>query len=122
MSGDDDTIECTAVRLGGDWIAQATAQGVYGCGPTLDAARDSITQGLAHLGITAPVTLTAVCPELEQLRTAAHAYTAALNTAVAALAAQDTAPPDIGAATGAPVAMVKELLGECPRPAVALAD
>lgn len=105
-------IRCPASRRGRSWVAHAPEHGAYGHGRTLAAARASITQGLALLGVTAEVTLIPVTPELETLRSAQDAYTAALSDAVAALALRRVPVGDIAAATGAPAKRVRLLLAE----------
>jgi hypothetical protein len=74
--------------------------------------RDSIEDGLAHLGVTAEVAVIALTPELENLRSVEDTYTTALREAVAALAVASTTLGDIALATGAPTRRVKALLAE----------
>ncbi|MFF7943317.1 hypothetical protein ACFZC5_26695 [Nocardia gamkensis] len=97
-----ESIECRASRRGRDWVAHVPEHGVYGYGRTLKALYDSIEDGLAHLGVTAEVTVIPVTPELENLRSMEDAYTTALREAVAALALASTTLGDIALATGAP--------------------
>ncbi|WP_280245846.1 MULTISPECIES: hypothetical protein [Nocardia] len=105
-------IECRANRRDRMWVAHVSEHGVYGYGRTLKAVRESIEDGLAHIGVTAEVTVVAVTPELEHLRSVQHIYTTALREAVAALALASTPLGDIASATGAPTKQVKALLAE----------
>ncbi|MFD8249197.1 hypothetical protein [Nocardia sp. NPDC059691] len=107
-----DSIECRATRRGRMWVAHVAERGVYGYGQTLKAVRASIVDGLAHIGVTAEVTVIAVTPELENLRAVQHTYTTALREAVAALASASTPLGDIALATGAPTKQVRLLLAE----------
>lgn len=106
------SIECRAHRHGQAWVAHVPEHGVYGHGRTLKAVRDSIADGLAHIGVTAEVTVIAVTPELEHLRSVEDTYTTALREAVATLALHSTTLGDIASATGAPTTRVKALLAE----------
>ncbi|MBF6169220.1 hypothetical protein IU486_31455 [Streptomyces gardneri] len=107
-----DRIECRANRRGRDWVAHIPAHGVYGYGRTLKAVRESIEDGLEHVGVTAEVTVIAVTPELENLQSVEDTYMTALREAVAALALASTTPGDIALATGAPTNQVEALLAE----------
>ncbi|WP_067470559.1 hypothetical protein [Nocardia amamiensis] len=107
-----ESIECWANRRGRDWVAHVPEHGVYGYGRTLKAVRESVEGGLAHVGVTAEVTVVAVTPELENLRSVEDTYTTALREAVAALALASTTLGDIALATGAPIKRVKALLAE----------
>lgn len=115
-----DSIECRAYRRGRAWVAHVPEHGVYGYGRTLKAVRDSIADGLAHADVTAQVTVVAVTPELENLRSVEDTYTTALRAAVAALALHSTTPGDIALATGAPTKRVKALLADHSVPPVDL--
>lgn len=103
-------IACRASRRGRRWVVHVPEHGVYGHGRTLAAARDSTERGLALIGITAEVALTAVTPELDALRAAEAAYTAALRTAVVSLSLRRSTLRDIAAATRVPTARIKRLL------------
>ncbi|MFI8459139.1 hypothetical protein [Kitasatospora sp. NPDC085464] len=105
-----DSIECEAVRRGRTWVVHVPEHDVYGHGRTLKAARENTEEGLALVGVTAPVTITAVTPELEHLRSAEAAYEAALGEAVAALLLRRTTLGDIAQATGVPPSRVKRIL------------
>ncbi|MCP2320226.1 hypothetical protein APR12_005607 [Nocardia amikacinitolerans] len=105
-------IECRAYRRDGAWVARVPEHGVYGYGRTLKAVGDSISDGLAHIGVTAQVTVIAVTPELENLRAVQDTYTTALRAAVTALALRSTTLGDIAQATGAPTTRVKALLAD----------
>ncbi|MDE1672020.1 hypothetical protein [Nocardia gipuzkoensis] len=107
-----ESIEARATRRGRMWVAHVSEHGVYGCGQTLKAVRESIVDRLAHIGVTAEVTVIAVTPELENLRSVQHTYSTALREAVAALARASTSLGDIALATGAPTKQVKLLLAE----------
>lgn len=107
-----DSVECEAHRLGGSWVGHVAAHGVYGNGRTLKAMRDSIQDGLAHIGVTTQVTVVAVTPELATLRSAEDTYTAALRAAVQTLAQGSATLGDIATATGVPATRVKELLAD----------
>ncbi|MFJ5851296.1 MULTISPECIES: hypothetical protein [unclassified Streptomyces] len=107
MSAD---IECRATRRGRLWVAHEPKDGVYGSGRTLRLVRESVEDGLALVGVSAKVRITPVTPELEALRAAEDAYTAALDAAVKALARRRATLGDIAEATGAPVARVKRFL------------
>ncbi|MBF6339774.1 hypothetical protein IU450_28365 [Nocardia abscessus] len=107
-----ESIECRANRRGRTWVAHVPEHGVYGYGRTLTAVRKSIKDGLAHVGVTAEVTIIAVTPELENLRSVEDTYTTALREAVAALALHSTTLGDIALATGAPTKRVKALHAE----------
>jgi hypothetical protein len=107
-----ESIECRATRRGRDWVVHVPEHGVYGYGGTLKAVRESIEDGLAHVGVTAEVTVIAVTPELENLRSLQHTYRTALREAVAALASSSATLGDIALATGAPTKRVKALLAE----------
>ncbi|MEV0027933.1 hypothetical protein [Nocardia sp. NPDC050793] len=72
----------------------------------------SITDGLAHIGVTAQFTIIAVTPELENLRAVQDTYTTALRAAVTVLALRSTTLGDIAQATGAPTKRVKALLAD----------
>ncbi|UGT67954.1 hypothetical protein LTT66_33080 [Nocardia gipuzkoensis] len=74
--------------------------------------RESIEDGLKHVGVTAEVTVIAVTPELESLRSIEDTYMTALREAVAALALASTTLGDIALATGAPTNQVKALLAK----------
>lgn len=106
------SIECRAYRRGRAWVAHVPEHGVYGYGRTLKAVRDSIADGLAHVGVTAEVTVVVVTPELEKLRSVEDAYTSALREAVTALALCSTTLGDITLATGAPTTRIKALIAE----------
>ncbi|WP_040793410.1 hypothetical protein [Nocardia paucivorans] len=108
------SIECRANRRGRIWVAHVPEHGVYGYGRTLNAVRESIEDGLAHVGVTAEVTVIAVTPELEHLRSVEDTYTMALREAVASLMLCSTTPGDIASATGVPTTRVKALLAELP--------
>lgn len=103
-------IEVRAVRRGRGWAVHSAEHGVYGHGSTLKRAHASIEQGLAHLGITSEVTIVPVSPELERLRAAESARTAALVEAVKALALRRATLGDIAFATGTPRRLVKTIL------------
>ncbi|MFJ4342659.1 hypothetical protein [Streptomyces sp. NPDC088915] len=105
-----EVIECRAVRRGRLWVAHEPEHGVYGSGRTLRLVRESVEGGLAAVGVTAEVTITAVTPELEKLRAVEEARTAALIEAVKALALRKATLRDIAEATGVPAAHVKRLL------------
>ncbi|QIS23717.1 hypothetical protein [Nocardia terpenica] len=107
-----ESIQCQATRRGRAWVAHIPEHGVYGYGRTLKAVRESIEAGLAHVGVTAEVTVIAVTPELKNLRSAKDAYTAALREAVVALALRSTTRRDIALATEVPTKRVKALLAE----------
>ena len=107
-------IECQVVRLGRTWVVSSTEHGVYGHGRTLRAARDNIVQGLALLGVTGEIEMILMTPELERLRCAREAYTAALKEAVIALALRQTSLTDIALATGVPAGQAREILAEPP--------
>ncbi|UAK31257.1 hypothetical protein K8O92_26015 [Nocardia asteroides] len=109
-----DRIECRANRRGRDWVAHIPAHGVYGYRRTLKAVRESIEDGLEHVGVTAEVTVIAVTPELENLQSVEDTYMTALREAVAALALASTTPGDIALATGAPTNQVKPCLPNSP--------
>ncbi|WP_030237623.1 hypothetical protein [Streptomyces sp. NRRL S-350] len=83
---------------------------VYGHGRTLKAARENTEEGLALVGVPAKVTITAVTPELEHLRSAEAAYEAALGEAVAALLPRRATLRAIARATGVPASRVKRIL------------
>lgn len=103
-------IECRAIRRGRTWVAHAIEHGVYGSGRTLRLARASVEEGLALAGLTSEVEIVPVTPELEKLRAADDARTAALIEAVKALALRRATLRDIAEATGEPMAYVKRLL------------
>ncbi|MFJ3793532.1 hypothetical protein [Kitasatospora sp. NPDC090091] len=105
-------LECRAGRRGRTWVVHVPEYGVYGHGRTLKAARESTVQGLSLVGVAAEVRLVPVTPELEALRSAESAYTAALGEAVAALALRRATVRDIALATGASVAQVRRVLAE----------
>lgn len=105
-------IECLAYRRGREWVAHVPEHGVYGHGPTLKAARRNIAEGLAYIGVTASVTIVAVSPELENLRTIADTYSTALREAVHALARCSATVGDIASATNVPTHRIKALLAE----------
>ncbi|MFD4257693.1 hypothetical protein ACFWR9_08675 [Streptomyces sp. NPDC058534] len=107
-----DTIECTATRRGRTWVVSIPEYGVYGHGRTLKTTHENVTQGLALVGVTAAATITPVTPELERLRSAEAAYTAALSEAISALALRRTSLRDIAAATRVPANRVKRHLAE----------
>ncbi|WP_216916189.1 hypothetical protein [Nocardia noduli] len=107
-----EAVECLAQRRGRAWVGRVAAYGVYGHGPTLKALRVDIAAGLAHLDVTAPVTLVVETPELAHLRSVANDYTTALRAAVTTLALRSMPPADIALATGAPITRVKALLAE----------
>ncbi|MFF3788191.1 hypothetical protein [Streptomyces sp. NPDC001933] len=107
-----ETIECLASRLNRTWLVHVLEHGVYGTGRTLKKTRENTQQGLALVGVTAEVTITPTSPELEALRAAENAYTAALNEAVAAMALRQTTLSDIAQATRVPIRQVKQLLAE----------
>ena len=104
-----ETIYCQAERRGRTWVVHVPEHGVYGHGRTLKAVHDNTVEGLALIGVTTPITLTPVTPELDTLRDAEAAYAKALNEAVAALALRHTTLGDIARATRAPRAQVKRL-------------
>ncbi|MFD9052439.1 hypothetical protein [Streptomyces zaomyceticus] len=106
----EEIIECRAVRRGRGWAVHAAEYGVYGHGSTLKRACASVEQGLALIGITAPVRLVAVSPELEELRAADEARTAALVEAVKALSLRRATMGDIAIATDTPRRQVKAIL------------
>ncbi|WP_420036070.1 hypothetical protein ACN2WE_31060 [Streptomyces sp. cg28] len=107
-----DTIECTATRRGRTWVVSIPAYGVYGHGRTLKKAHENVTQGLALVGVCANVAITPVTPELEKLRAAEAAYTAALSEAISALTLRRTSLRDIAAATRLPASRVKRHVAE----------
>jgi len=107
-----ESIECHANRRGRTWVAHVRQHGVYGYGRTLKALHDNIENGLALLGVTAELTIIAVTPELEQLRSVEDTYTTALREAVAALALRSTTHRDIALATRTPIKLVKALLAD----------
>ncbi|MGW6605596.1 hypothetical protein [Streptomyces sp. NPDC055036] len=105
-----ETIECRASRRGRAWVVHIPEHGVYGHGRNLKAAHENTMQGLTLAGVAAAITITPMTPELEKLRSAEDAYTAALSEAVAALALRRTTLRDIALATRVPTARVKQLL------------
>ncbi|MYT24875.1 hypothetical protein GTW69_32145 [Streptomyces sp. SID7760] len=105
-----EVIECRATRRGRLWVAHEPEHGVYGSGRTLQLVRKSVEDGLALVGVTAEVKIIPVTPELEILRAAEDARTAALAKAVEALALRRASRSDIALATGASVKQVKLLL------------
>ncbi|MFI6308527.1 hypothetical protein ACIBEK_00060 [Nocardia fusca] len=107
-----ENIECRAHRRGRAWVAPVAEHGVYGYGRTLEAVRKSIENGLTHVGVTAEVTVIAVTPELENLRSVEEAYATALREAVAALALRSATLGDIALATGVSIKRVKALLAD----------
>ncbi|MEU5430542.1 hypothetical protein AB0H73_33765 [Streptomyces olivoreticuli] len=107
-----ESIECRASWRGGTWVGHVPEHGVYGHGRTLKAARASITEGLALVGVTAEVAIIPMTPELEELRSVEDAYAEALRAAVAALALRRATLSDISLATGVPIRRVKVLLAE----------
>ncbi|WP_331758454.1 hypothetical protein OG225_40585 (plasmid) [Nocardia sp. NBC_01377] len=107
-----EAIDCLAQRRGRAWVGRVAEHGVYGHGRTLKALRVDIAAGLAHLEVTAPVTLVVETPELAHLRSVANDYSTALRAAVTALALRSMPPADIALATGAPITRVKALLAE----------
>lgn len=106
------SIECRAHRRGHAWVAHVSEHGVYGHGRTLKALRDSIEHGLAHINVTAQITVITTTPELEDLRSAEDAYAVALHAAVSALALRATTRADIAEATGVPTNKVKAILAD----------
>ncbi|WP_030372381.1 hypothetical protein [Streptomyces rimosus] len=107
-----ETIECRADRRGRGWTTRVPEYGVYGHGRTLKALRKNVEEGLALLDVTAEVTIVPTTPELEQLRAAEDARTAALAEAVRALALRRATLGDIALATGVPIRLVKQLLAD----------
>ncbi|KOT51156.1 MULTISPECIES: hypothetical protein [Streptomyces] len=107
-----ETIECRADRRGRGWTTRVPEYGVYGHGRTLKALRKDVEEGLALLDVTAEVTIVPTTPELEQLRAAEDARTAALAEAVRALALRRATLGDIALATGVPIRLVKQLLAD----------
>lgn len=105
-------IECKATRRGRSWVAYIPEHGLYGHGRTLKAVRDNLAEGLAFLGVSTPVTLIPVTPELQLLRAAEQARDAALQEAVAALAMRRATMSDIAEATGARTGRIKALLAQ----------
>ncbi|MGW5928795.1 hypothetical protein ACWF2L_21480 [Streptomyces anulatus] len=105
-----EVIECRATRRGRKWVAHVSEHGVYGSGRSLRLVRASVEGGLALVGVTANVQITPVTPELERLRAAEDAHTAATAEAVKALALRRATLRDIADATGVPVQRVKQLL------------
>ncbi|MFJ5121927.1 hypothetical protein [Kitasatospora sp. NPDC088548] len=108
----NEVIEAVASRRGRTWVVHLPEHAVYGHGRTLKAAQENTEQALAVAGVTATVKLRPSSPELELLRAAEAAYTAALSTAAAALALRRTTLRDIALATGVPTTRVKLLLAE----------
>lgn len=105
-------MECEAVRRDRAWVVTAVKHSVYGHGRTLRKARENVEQGLALIGVTAPVTITVQTPEMEKLRAARAASDAALREAVEALALRRTTLRDIAEVTQTPTAEVKRLLAD----------
>ncbi|MFD3970131.1 hypothetical protein [Streptomyces cyaneofuscatus] len=105
-----EVIKCRTTRRGRTWVAHAAEHGVYGSGTSLRLARASVEEGLALAGLTGEVELVPVTPELERLRAADNARTAALIEAVKALALRRATLRDIAEATSEPMAYVKRLL------------
>ncbi|MFF8994054.1 hypothetical protein ACF09H_29825 [Streptomyces sp. NPDC014983] len=103
-------ITCQALRQDQSWVAHIPQYGVYGHGTTLAALRENLKQGLALTGVSAQITLVAVTKELEALRAAEQAYSAALRRAVLSLSRQQAPSRDIAQATGAPPGEVRALL------------
>lgn len=105
-------IECQATRRGRSWVAYIPEHGLYGHGRTLKAVRDNLAEGLAFLGVSMPITLIPVTPELQLLRAADQARDAALQEAVAALAMRRATLGDIAEATGARTKRIRALLAQ----------
>ncbi|MGW2984090.1 hypothetical protein [Streptomyces goshikiensis] len=105
-----EVIECRATRRGRTWVVHIREHGVYGSGRTLRLVRANVEEGLALVGVTPAVKITPETPELERLRAADDARTAALAEAVKALALRRATLRDIADATRVPVARVKQLL------------
>ncbi|WP_030573440.1 hypothetical protein [Streptomyces aureocirculatus] len=103
------TVNCDAFRHDRTWVVRAAEHGVYGHGRTLKRAGEDVEQGLALIGVTAPITITVRMPELEKLRAAEAAYDAALREAVQELTLRQTTVRDTVLATGASTAQVKSL-------------
>lgn len=103
-------VKCEATRHEHNWVASIPKYGVYGHGPTLRALRDSLERGLTLIGVNAQVEVTPVMPELERLRSAQDAYTAALRRTIRALARQEIPPSDIALATSVPIKQVKTFI------------
>lgn len=111
------TIACQAVRRGRAWTVHVPEHGVYAHGRTLRAAQASTAAGLALVGVTAPVSLAAVSPELAALRDADAAREGALRDAVAALALRRATLRDIAQATGTTTRRVRTILAALTAPA-----
>ncbi|MFJ4774723.1 hypothetical protein ACIP88_37455 [Streptomyces uncialis] len=105
-----EAIECRATRRGRIWVAHLPEHGVFGHGRTLKTVCENILQGLALVGVTAEVHITADTPELEKLRSAKAAYEAALTEAVDALALRRAPLRDIAQATETTVTGVRGVL------------
>ncbi len=108
------TVKCEATRCDRVWVARIPRYGVYGHGPTLRALRESLERALALIGVNVQVAVTPVIPELEPLRAAQDAYTAALRRTVRALARQQMSVNDIAAATAVPLKQVREIVPKPP--------
>ncbi len=106
------SIQCRATRHGKHWVTHIPEHGMYGHGRTLKSLRHNVIDGLAYIGVTAQVTVIAVTPELEILRSIEEIHASALAEAVDALALRSATPADIAHATRTSPAGVRALLAD----------